>query len=601
MEQQSLLLLQQTTGILLRAARYYDADNQTHTAKKARESVGKPTPGHKAFHAALFSRLLELREAVEVTKPITDQAEARASIRQVLDSFEALIRANQCFAEDVKRLQETPEDGYAGLHTLHAVYVAYSNPRRRPRGLGHRKYLYCPPANMRTRVLNDVAKCSQALRIQSGENGDADILSDLETIREWTIPPSMLEHATRVRNVLLRHWNCDCKDQHREVKLAFTSAPEGTGRQAQEGLDGCYRLYWPAQGASEHGSSMPLLHLVKASTEGVSTGLKPEPRKRNVRFVDPGDDVSPNQLENMPVQTFPTICGAVYSHQGRCLVRVNEESVRSCAISADTLSSAELSLRSLRTLLVPGSTWTLLQMPQKQRVIMAVALSYAYLHLSDTAWWPRFEVLPDFWFLSDPTQPGVNAGLPFLSFDSSARHNTRIESTEGYINLARPSLPAFGKLLLEIWKGAPLKWGDDLDAAVAECELDSLGSYWLCAINACLGKEQKLKEEGDLRDSDSMRSVYVLKVVKSLQWVFEKCVRAPSGLVFPSMQVDLEAGSGPRTASSPVPKMSTPSLTDSTGTGTNPLCLHDGSGEWESHDEKRLASLASRPAQELWH
>ena len=175
--------------------------------------------------------------------------------------------------------------------------------------------------------------------------------------------------------------------------------------------------------------------------------------------------------------------------------------------------------------------------------------------------------------------------VPYLSFNIDERQSAKI-STESYINPKRPSLPAFGKLLLEIWKGTTISWGAELDSAVAECELDPVGEYWLCAVNACLGIENVLKEDGSFNKSTRMRSVFVLKVVKSLQWLFEKCVRLPPDSLFsvpmqPSTSISDVSSTKLNHGEAHEPIESSSSVSQK----TNMLCLHDGSGDWELSDD----------------
>ena len=270
-------------------------------------------------------------------------------------------------------------------------------------------------------------------------------------------------------------------------------------------------------------------------------------------------------------------------------MQVDENTVTAMTLDTHANAGAGCYMQSIRTLLAPKPGSTFSSVKPKERIVIAVALAYAYLHLSDTAWWSRREVFPDFWFMNDGQSNTLQTTLPFLSFRIDERRSGNI-STEGYINPQRPSLPAFGKLLLEIWKGTTLSWGEELDAAVAECELDPLGEYWLCAVNACLGTENVLKEDGSFHESTRMRSVFVLKVVKSLQWLFEKCVRLPVDSIFPApaepsigglSETEMQSHRGQMNASV--------QATLSVPKDVNLWSLHDGSGNWEPSEEKGLA------------
>ena len=585
MESDPFLLLQQTTNILEQAAGFFVRSN-SKAAIKARELIDRTGPGHRPFHAEIHASLGELQKSIRPWKRTTALDHAQDGIKQALGSFEALIRA----VNTAQGTDGPPEHAYAGLHSLRSMYdLDTKTSKRRPKPLGFRKYLCCPTVEMRMRLKNDIKACSQLLSRGPEADGSADILSELETIYERPVPSSMLDHATRVRDVLLRHWDCTCGEEHHDVKLAFTASPRRAAAALNDDLVGCYRLYWPVESSSEHTRSMPLLHLIRGpSTDASSTSnVRKKSRKRTVRFADTdGGEESAAESEITSVETFSTICDAVHLNSGECVVRADEETVGSFAVTSDLVSKSASPLLSLRALLVPGTPWTQKDMPPIQRVIMALALVYAYLHLSDTAWWPRHEVVPDFWFMNKASKHGLEAGLPFLSLNFCPANPSKT-TTEGWINPVRPSLPALGKLLLEIWKGAQLNWGKELEAAVAECELDYVGKYWLCAINACLGKESALKEDGALHNTTHLRSVFVLKVVKSLQWLFEKCLRSSFDSVFPAPE--------PLTPSGPpqVSRTGSKSRTIPTRPSTkaidagNLLCLHDGSEQWEPYEQKK--------------
>lgn len=567
-----LQLLRQTTGILSHAARYY-VESQSEKAAKARELVGRPSPGRKAFHAALLSRLSFLDQALNSRQILDDCDDAWDSVHKVLETFDTLV-----YTKDNGKSSVYQRDiGYSSLHALHTVYLTQRRAGRRRQNLGYRKCLFCPEVDMRARLLSDVFNCSKALVSQSSESVIEDVLPAAETVSERNVPPSMLQHATRIREILKQYWACDCDDRHEEVKIAFTACPKRGTDRIHENVVGCYRLYWPKLRSADHTACLPALNLldIKAKTDE---------RSRKVRFADEQGIPASHGTRLAPARVCKTVCEAVNSFEGNCVIQTNEETLRSFTVNPGEFPSAGHSVYSLRTVLSPGSR---IRLTKRERAIMAVTLAYTYLHLSDTEWWPRSEVLPDFWYLCDHN--GLKAGLPFLLLNAPSDTQNGAGTIERWINPARPSLPAFGKLLLEIWNGGPLSWGSELDAALAECKADWVGPHWLCAAMACL-EESGLKEKGILRHSDSMRSTYVLKVIQSLQYLCEGLMQVSMDLLFRREDPEL-----PLTPTPVGVKVAGPSPLEAKTQSMNHLCLHDESDTWVAIEEQRSVYHVQQP------
>ena len=572
MDADTCALLQRTTNVLLEAAKYYVVSNGK-TAVKAREAASatasKLSGGSDPFHAALHGRLTSLQGSLKDIETIASQAEDAVS--RLLNSFEHLIEGSDNDAQT----------RYPGLQRLQDLFEADKVTKRRPKPLGYRKYLFNPGQDIKVRLKQDIADCCDALSNNDVDQDSAAILSDLETIQEWKVPASMLRHASRIRSVLYKYWTCQCHHGHENVKLAFTALPSAY---PSDDIVGCYQLCWPLSNGSTISHTWPALHLLEQQQS--SPKPKSNPGKKSVRFASshlPDTEVSVSRTT-----TLSTICEALGTSNGQYTVQLNEDVLRT-VISDHTSGQPNIStssVQSLRSALGSAAVVPFHKTRPKDRIVIAMALAYTYLHLSDTEWWPKREVQPDFWFKNDLSRSALQVTLPFLHFQPTDTTNAKV-STEGYINPKRPSLPAFGKLLLEIWKGSKINWGEELDSVVAECELDPLGEYWLCAVNACLGTENVLKEDGSFSTSVRMRAAFVLKVIKSLQWLFEKCVRQPVDTLFAAPEEaaglgklkGLGALSLKRDAASYTAALDPPK-------DANLWCLHDGSRNWEQIADK---------------
>jgi hypothetical protein len=572
-------LLQETTDILVDAAEYYVVSN-SKTAAKARVAISTTSIGHDSFHSSIYGRLVDLQAAIRESK-IDPAAVDRASsaIQQTLSTFEALAAAKSDGSLQLKSLTNS----YPALGQLRALYDGDGSSKRRPKPLGYRKYLFCPSMEMRAKLKTDINACHHALSRQINDLGISAILSDLETIHEWKVPSSLSKvHANRVRDVLSRHWSCSCACRHKDAKLAFTALPKAPPDNTV--LAG-YQLMWPADTETGSVAYSPALHLLERSEEN-SAGLCNTVERRDgktVRFAFDGTSTVSKDCEY-----HGSVCAAVRTTKGNCVLKLDESAVSTVAMKESRRDGKILSpMLSLRSSMATTAKWPFGNVKSKDRITIAVALAYIYLYLSDTEWWSKQEVVPDFYFMHNTIANTIQTTLPFLSFRTDDGRGAK-SSTEGYINPQRPSLPAFGKLLLELWKGTALSWGEQLDTAVAECEDDALGEYWLCAVNACLGKENALKEEGSFRDSARMRSVFVLKVVKSLQWLFEKCVRLPMDSMFPAPEQTPLVISSHR---APRKEGLSLNLFLDVPENVNKWCLHDGTRTWDRCEENGLVTL----------
>jgi hypothetical protein len=155
---------------------------------------------------------------------------------------------------------------------------------------------------------------------------------------------------------------------------------------------------------------------------------------------------------------------------------------------------------------------------QRERAGLALIIAYYYLHLSGTTLWPDSDVSPNVWF--EVQESDIDLYRPFLS----ARRQTALgvaDSHETFNNRDRPSLPALGKLVLEIWLGRTLAWDDVLRAAKTPkfCD-DGLDTLFYLAVQRCWFTVS-VRSRGQLVKGDNMYDEYASWVVKGLQYVLK--------------------------------------------------------------------------------
>jgi hypothetical protein len=506
-----LELLQACTKIYLEIAKFYVGDNKV--AIRARQKVERKSRGqyrNATFHATLLSRLAFLDGILDQYLHESDigYSECAAIVEETL----------RVFNDVVSDVDEPTSIQYPGLHSLIDEHNIDKTDSRKPKPLGHRICLFCPSNLLQDLLVEQVLRCSDALgaEINTANHGTrmevGSILADIAPLQEWRAPEGTTASAERLHDTIAQLPDCNCGHRHDLLKASFLS-PGSRAKLFQ------HLLCVPATSTQPYYWYVSQLDVVeRPEDEQVSSE-----KTNKVRFVD----VEPTQTapQSTVWRTYRTMCNVMKSAGPVKKLFVDKNGALGAHVSDDDhLDQVPVQLDSLQSLMSGSKALSFSHVSKKERIILGVVLSYTYLYLSDTAWWPNKEVRPDFWFKRNTASNGMRMRRPLLSVGIRETDRAIAYSVEAFMNKQRPSLPAFGKLLLELWKGTNIEW-KDLDAAIQECAEDYVGSYWLCAVHACLGEDPAMKEAGSIRDSPRLRSVFVHKVIKSLQWLLENLCR----------------------------------------------------------------------------
>jgi hypothetical protein len=166
-------------------------------------------------------------------------------------------------------------------------------------------------------------------------------------------------------------------------------------------------------------------------------------------------------------------------------------------------------------------------MKLKYRIILSLHLAYAYLHLGGGSWWP-YEKQPCLHWTDEPSSDMPSSNLFYFSPTfSRLRPPEESRGDAGSVskafNSAMPSLPAFGKLLLELFIGRLVSW-ESLDKDIVSATDEPFATEMLRAITACLatGNDKTLKDgEKTIKDDERLRAHFVKEVVLQIQWVLQ--------------------------------------------------------------------------------
>ncbi|KAK4553802.1 hypothetical protein LTR86_008977 [Recurvomyces mirabilis] len=504
-----LVLLERATTVLLEIAGFYVSGHAD--AVRARKKVQqrlrrRRIAGQPAFHAALLSRLTALHDLLKSGLDKFDLASLVPSdaVQLTLDMFAEL-------ADDGDALQLERHSAVRHLIEAHDHDKLILGPRR----LGHRICLFCPSVELQNRLLDQLLTCQDAVSMTAGNHrpvvlsDPASVLVDTEGIEEWRGSIDITQAGERLHDVLSQHITCHLHHEHNLVRV---SALPILRRGLSTGIyTVCMREEKPE--STWHTASLELLDSRAHIQETIS-------RSKKVHFLPPqSHDHLENKKFSAENDTEPAmLCDMLYRTTGTAL-RANHTTMCRNLGTARYQPPTRLDLVSLRDVVGSHPKDGYKQLSKKERIEVAVVLSYAYLHLCETVWWPADHIELDLWLPRFGDRTSTNS--PFLDACSRPSAAQSAYSLEWYMNDQRPSLPAFGKLLLEVWKGGAVDW-KDLRSTVEECNDDPIGAYWMCAVNACLGDDLTLRSAGSVRALGQIRSNYVHKVVKSLQWLLEK-------------------------------------------------------------------------------
>lgn len=234
----------------------------------------------------------------------------------------------------------------------------------------------------------------------------------------------------------------------------------------------------------------------------------------------------------------------------------------------------------------------LLRMKPKYRLILSLQLAYAYLHLGGGSWWP-YDKKPCLHWIEKSSYEIPNSNDFFFTPTFSPRRQqdqTREDSSRMLkaCNAAMPCLPAFGKLLLELFVGKKVTW-ESLDSDIESARDDACAEEILLAVNTCLafGDDKTLAEGGTIRDEKPLRDHFLKEVVLRLQYVLRFAYKVNVHDIFrPSNTgyvVELHQGPGPQGFLSSESESPTPPREG--------FCLHDGDAMDEISDIEYVRRL----------
>jgi hypothetical protein len=550
------------TEILRCVARYYVQSTDSYVAQ-ARDNVNRSVRGKECFHGHVLLALLKLSEKARRHRKGDLTGDLREQVGETLDVYNELV------AQAYKRERTILLRSRGGLIRLKHEWGAYREHREQS---VYRKYMSCPRPQLRRKFRAQIKSCTEAFDYQYRDDaiatGRSSILVDAGLVKEWKPPSSLSVHNNLLLKIMATYQKCMCSygSDHEGSRVRLTYS-----HTRSEDILGTYKLCFVH--ANGH-SPTSTLHL-----------SEPNHKLQAGRLRFAGHD----RTSGPTWESCLTFCNTSRPADESYVFRANEARLQySISPTRPPNLSSEAGWRSLRHLLSSMDPPFKAVFNPVETVRLGVTLAYIYLYTGETIFWQVGTDEPDFWF-NEVIRGSAHQNLvPFVQYRSEARSSATTPPLEESMNKQRPSLPALGKLLLEIWIGSVVHW-EDVPARLDECRKNIGGEYWALAVETCVwgSEDAVLKEEGVLQKSPMMRAEFVRRVIKSMQWILEN--------VCHQRVVDLFVATSehPKQSSAEAPRQNEATLPDdlnissvNNNTAENWGCLHDENDEWQPVDEK---------------
>jgi len=344
--------------------------------------------------------------------------------------------------------------------------------------------------SQQARMLDQLSLCEEALEeCVGGRQTLSEELGSKEHV--WKLPQEFCESIEPLHEILSSHLHCSHGHQH-SARISFVSPCD----QASTTLQCC-------------------LHFEQMAGSSVTSHMT----------FPSASSCGPILLE--PIQE---------DEGGQSLCEIFDSSVRIRikATSRSLLAEATTRPAALRCAeLIPIASWLgsgrtgqePLQdkrLMGEDRVMLALLISYAYLYLSGSDWWPHGQIEPKIWIhRSRRGFPQPYFAIPSnpTNYDSGSASSDIMEDDEfeNYVNPKRPSLPRLGRLLLEIFVGRQITgYGEDFKLAKEQCRRATTGRYFLTVVEACLDKSKRFQDDGRLKNPTSKKKAFLDEIIQPL-------------------------------------------------------------------------------------
>ena len=292
--------------------------------------------------------------------------------------------------------------------------------------------LSCPLPVQRSAIEQSLATC---VTVFEADLTYSSLTELTESDVEWHPAAEYFGSVEGVQGLLMSHLCCDCDVQHQALVSFSLPCRLRQGESAQP-VARCCTCFQGQEGA---------WHQAEVQVDLAA-------KERRARFQDASIHDRP---EPLLWQSLGSFCQR-FSNTSESLILVAKQNrLLELTPQSNTFQTSPTDMISLRDWIMRGGSSFLTNTNEIDRLALAILMAYAYLHLSGSVWWPDHKLEPDIWFSGGPSPESRFLRQPFLTLDlpSQFAEGAVEDKVDALINGKRPSLPAFGKMLLEIWTG----------------------------------------------------------------------------------------------------------------------------------------------------
>ncbi|KAK0880595.1 hypothetical protein LTR87_005559 [Friedmanniomyces endolithicus] len=478
-------LLLSILPILFEVASFYTGRDER--AIKARRTINPKESYKKPFHANIWADLRSL--VTTLASVVTEQADlsqdflrSATSLAQVIE--EDMIKVPSTDDIDLDILADDDREPYAKTRRLLELIQTRADqlhPDGKLEWLCGRINLRRPGPLAQRRIIEHFRGCDQEARgLTKKATQSVEAHTDRARLPVWYGAKPLCDAMETLHAQLEASWRCSCgcSPLHTEAKFTFNPS-----QQKERHLLRCSMIYQSSESPDKWQHAR--LEFDRSDGRGMHG------------FGDLCRDLEVTQTPDSGQKDG--LSSHTVSYRGDC----EEPSLLESSLDSQQMTNIAV----LKT---------------KERLLLALYLSYLFLHLSGGPWWPYHATSGVIWIWAsnNSTRPLIFSPLLTASLHRQLLP-VRVPATVRSANPKMPSLPILGKMLLSIAMGREIKW-TDLDTAIEEYRSndEAFAEELLGAVESCLGTDDlTFKTGGLLREDESMRLAFMQRVVKKLQYI----------------------------------------------------------------------------------
>jgi hypothetical protein len=303
------------------------------------------------------------------------------------------------------------------------------------------------PASRRSIIL----RSTSAAQLLNRTTQDDDEEDDTGIKDVWALKTAirLTEPLRHVHDTLFQDWECNCHSncKHSHVLVAFAAPCQYFDKNTN-----CVLRF-----TASHEKQLPWRTVFLSITEDLSAQPGPEPSKHGVGCSGTQLSSSPDAASENPIRLHDHLIQTQYHCSTTAKLDFFSHD-RSWTIAPELTGGDQgYSMVALSTLIADEATHSIRKEPYERRVSLALIVTYAFLQLGNSAWFPYALNNINIWFFQAKGAAPVLL-QPYLEIDLDVDDDMLAsQSSNGILRMINPDmpcLPVLGKLILELISGS---------------------------------------------------------------------------------------------------------------------------------------------------